>query len=269
VTPLQKAFDVFDRCPATKVLVAVSGGKDSLCTLDLAVRRYGAANVTGFLMTLVPGIECEWEPVRRLERRYGIRVIGVPHYDLGRLLRLGTYREPREEYDKLPWLKQVDVERAVRTQTGLEWICWGLKATDSTQRNALLKQCRGVEATSRRLHPIWAFRKQDVYGYLHVRKLPVPSITGGGTISGGITLTASCLLWLRDKCPHREHGGASRCYAKMLDVFPYAGVAIYRHEVLKVDPIADVKARFRKKKTHGEEAPPGAARAQSETREGS
>ncbi len=259
MTPLQTAFDVFARTPATKVLVAVSGGKDSICTLDLCVRHFGAKNVTGFLMELVQDVECEWAPVRALERKFGVKVIGVPHWDLAGYLKAATYREEREEHNKLRTLKQVDVENHLRKLTGVDYIAWGVRGSDSLTRNAWLKQCRGVDTKGRRIFPLYSWRKPDVYGYLHARKLPVPGIAGGGANSGGINVTPELLIWLRDRCPHRDPGGQSRCLERMLVAFPYAGVAIYRHEVMGIDPVAAVKARHRKTRSNGKAAAQGQA----------
>jgi 3'-phosphoadenosine 5'-phosphosulfate sulfotransferase (PAPS reductase)/FAD synthetase len=180
-------------------------------------------------------------------------VLSVPHWGLSGILKGATYRADRAEHRKLPTVTQADVERSLRTQTGLDWVAWGLRCTDSVHRNAMLKKIAGVDRAARRLYPIFRWRKQDIYGYLHARKLPVPGITGGGTINGGVNLRGPTLSWLKKNHP--------RDYAKVLERFPFAEVAVYRHDVLGIDPITDAKARFRKKKPHAE----GSAQAQAES----
>lgn len=237
MTALGDARDVFARVPASSVLVAVSGGKDSLCTLDLCVRHYGAERVTGFLMYLVRDLECEWRYVRQLEKRYGIRVIGVPHYEKARLLKNCILRPYFPGSERIRLLRQVDVEDHVRKLTGAEWIAWGNRATDSIVRGATLKACRGVDPKGRRLYPVWSWRKPDVYGYLRARKLPIPGITGGAqNATGGVSFDPPTLVWLKREFPAD--------FDKILREFPYAGAVVFRHEQMGIDPVAEVKARW-------------------------
>lgn len=214
---------VLARIPARKVLVAVSGGKDSLCTLDVCVRHFGRENVTGFLMELVKGLEVEWQHARRLEKRYGIKIHGVPHWTLSHYLRENAYRPYVTGSENIKALKQPDVEAFVRKELGAEWIAWGNRAADSVVRNAYLKRIYGVDEKQRRFYPLWAWKKPDVYGYLHARKLPVPGITGGRVQMGGVSLDPACLRWLRDHHP--------KDYRKILDVFPFAEAAIIKEEL--------------------------------------
>lgn len=71
MSPLGATKVALAQVPAPRILVAVSGGKDSLATLDVCIRHFGRENVTGFLMELVPGLECEWRSIRAVERRFG------------------------------------------------------------------------------------------------------------------------------------------------------------------------------------------------------
>lgn len=207
---------------APRVAVMVSGGKDSLCTLDVCVRAFGAKNVVGVLMYLVKDLDVEWRHARKLEKRFGIRIEGVPHWELSRLLKNCIFRPYVVGSENIRQLKQVDVENYIRKTLGAEWIAWGNRAADSVVRNAYLKRIGGVDMKQRRFYPIWTWKKPDVYGYLHGRKLPVPSITGGKVQMGGVSLDPECLRWLRDEEPQD--------FAKILDVFPFAEAAVIQLE---------------------------------------
>ena len=232
--------------PTQKVVVMVSGGKDSLCTLDVCIKRFGRENVVGALMYLVKDLDCEWQYVRKLEKRYGIEVVGVPHYELSRLLRDSVYRPVSVANQSIRLLKQSDTENFIREVTGVEWIAWGMRAADSIVRNAYLKRIQGVDQKQRRVYPIWTWKKPDVYGYLHARNLPVPKVTGGTkNFTGGVSLDPSCLVWMKEHFPGD--------YQKVLKVFPFAGAAVFRHETMGIDPVADAKAQFKARKQHAKE----------------
>ena len=203
-----------------KIVVMVSGGKESLATLDACVRAFEAKNVVGVLMELVKGLECEWAPIRLAERRHGVKVIGVPHFDLSRLLRNSILRPYAPGSEKIRLLKQLDVENYIRRITGFEWIAWGMRAADSTFRNAYLKKCHGVDVKKRRCYPVWTFRRNDVIGYLNAKRIPIPVGIAGKKDRGGISLTPECLAWMRKLHPAD--------YQKVLQQFPLAGGQLYR-----------------------------------------
>ena len=210
------------RAHTDKIVVMVSGGKESLATLDACVRVFKAPNVIGVLMELVKGLECEWAPIRRAERRHGIKVIGVPHNDLAKYIKHSTLRPYTPGSEKTRLLKQLDVENYIRRITGFDWFAWGMRATDSTFRNAYLKRCHGVDVKARRAYPLWTFRCRDVYGYLKAKRIPVPLGVGGKIDHNGVNLTVECLTWLRDKHPAD--------YVKVLREFPFAYGQLYRRE---------------------------------------
>lgn len=209
---------------SSRVACMVSGGKDSLCTLDVCVRHFGADRVVGVLMYLVKDLEVEWQHARKLEKRYGIKIHGVPHWTLSHFLKENAYRPYVVGAENIKALRQPDVEAFIRKEHDIDWLAWGNRAADSVVRNAYLKRIRGVDHKFRRLYPLWTWKKPDVYGYLKGRKLPIPAITGGRVQMGGVSLTAECLSWLRD-----NHPGDLR---KILDVFPFAEALLFRQEHL-------------------------------------
>lgn len=213
------------RVTGQKVMVAVSGGKDSICTLDVCIRHFGVENVSGFMMYLVPDLDVEWGPIRRIERRFGITVHAVPHYELARYVKYDIYRLSSPKTSKLRIKTQRDVEAFLRRAHKIDWFAWGMRAADGTVRNAYLKRIRGVDEQGKRVYPIWTWRKDDVFGYLRARGLPIPTpiAASNGGFSGGINLRADCLRWLRD-----YHPGD---YQKVLDVFPFAESALIREEL--------------------------------------
>lgn len=210
--------------PTERVAVFVSGGKDSIVTLDLCVRAFGRGRVEGVLMELVPGLDIEWRAVRVLERRFGVKVHGVPHWTRSHLLKESAFRPYVEGSEKIRALKLPDIERYAMAKLNCQWVASGAKAADSTNRNAQLKRVGGVEKASRRLYPIAWFKKADVYGYLRARKLPIPAMVGGKKQMGGISVTAECLRWLEKHSPTDLQ--------KLYNDFPFASALLTREDLL-------------------------------------
>ena len=232
VSPLAQARSTLADVPATRALVGLSG-KDALCTLDLCIEHFGVGNVQAFTMVLVRDLECEWAHIRRVQGRYkGLEVHQVFHWKLAEHLRRGIYRDYSAEAAKAPVLKQKDIENDLRQKTGIAWVALGMRCSDSLVRNAYLKgpSCVNfVAPREKRFFPIASWKKRDVYGYLHAKKLPVPPILGGGTVNGGVSLYGETLAWIEERHPDD--------FRKILEVFPYAraGVLKYRRdEALRV-----------------------------------
>lgn len=216
--PLVSARVVLRATGAKSMLVGLSGGKDSLCTLDM-VQRAGI-RAEAFFMYFVKGLEVEERILANVQRRLPDLVIHrVPHWTLSNALRQGRLGAPVADVGR--WQKLGDVEAYVRAQTGIDWVAYGMKASDGINRNFMLKKIYGFDAVGRRAYPIWKWTKADVYSYIRARGWPVPEVIGDG-LQGGVGLHPKTLLWLRAHYPGD--------YRKILDVFPLAEAAVFRFE---------------------------------------
>lgn len=152
------------------VLVGVSGGKDSIVTLDLA-RKY-AASVRGFFMYCVPGLGFQNRYLDYLSRRYEIEIDRVPHPIRSRWLRQGTYRLAPDR--QAPILSFADVYEQLRAETGSEWIVAGEKKRDSLQRRGMLTKSGGFDEKRLWICPLSDWSNRQVYCYLKERGIPLP-----------------------------------------------------------------------------------------------
>lgn len=210
---------------ATRILVGLSGGKDSLITLDLCVRHFGAGNVEAFYMSLVD-MDFELLKLDAASARYtpAIPVHVVPHWQLAGLYKRGIMRMPSAAAKALKsTLSLPDVEAHLRLHREIDWFAYGDRAADSVFRNARLRRCNGVELKPRRVFPIFDWKKPDVRGYLNARGIRSSSIVGGGTYSGGVSLRPECLRWIRDHHP--------KDFARLEAKFPLARAVILREEL--------------------------------------
>lgn len=207
------------------VLVAYSGGKDSLATLDLVVRHYGAAHVAAFFMYFVPHMDYARVICDYATERWGVPVQQVPHWALSELLREGTFCAERAD---CPRVKVVDVEAAVRSRTGKFWIGFGYRKQESIERRAMLTADwpGGMSRQRGGFAPIADWTTRDVRAYIRRHRIAIPSDVLASR-QFGITLAPVEMEWLRRNFPAD--------YERVLEVFPYARAQADRHQWIQND----------------------------------
>jgi 3'-phosphoadenosine 5'-phosphosulfate sulfotransferase (PAPS reductase)/FAD synthetase len=228
---LRRAHEKTDR-----ILVGLSGGKDSLVTLDLAVAEFGAANVVAFSMYLVAGLRCFEGPIDAAARRLGVRVEYVPHWMLGRLYKWAVLMHHLPGCAEWRETELGDIEATVRKRTGIDWIAYGHRAAESIERRGMLNRNQGFAAEQRRVYPIWRWRSSaavnDVWWYMAARQIPPPPTFGRHRLSG-VGLDAPTLKFISEHYPDD--------YERICVVFPNVLAAVgprpsKRHTLDRIDP---------------------------------
>ena len=158
---LKTASKITDR-----VLVGISGGKDSVVTLDLCRRFF--PKVTGFFMYLVKNLEFQEIALRHYERRYGIEIKRIPHFMLSEWLRYGTLRPP--DFD-VPIISTKETYDYVRSLSGTWWIACGERISDSIVRRAMIKHSGTIDDLRGRIYPVAYWRKQEILYYVKKNRL--------------------------------------------------------------------------------------------------
>lgn len=143
------------------VLVGFSGGKDSIVTLDLCMRHF--KRVQPFFMYYVPGLRMQEETIRRYEKRYGVDVIRIPHFEVSNFMRYGTFRDP-DPYVGIVSVK--DVYDYLRIKTDIYWIACGERIADSVVRRAMIKRSGSIDKERGRFYPLAYWTKSDVVNYI-------------------------------------------------------------------------------------------------------
>lgn len=208
------------------VIVGLSGGKDSLATLDLCVRAFGAERVKAFHMYLVRGLRCVEDGIRRCERRYGIEVLYVPHWMLGLAYKNATYMPHRRRADGWRDTKMTDIEMAVRAKLGLDWIAYGHRQNDSIERVGMLSRNGGLDRVGRRVYPLRSWNEVAVMAYLRARRIPPPpKLTILKRSMTGVSFQEDVLIAIRDEFPDD--------FEKIVEKFPYLPAKLARHEMKK------------------------------------
>lgn len=214
VSIARRTRELTDSC-----MVAFSGGKDALVTLDICHKTFN--RVEAFFMYLVPGLEFQEEYLRVIERRYGISINRTPHWALGRMLESSYYRwHTKQGVLSDHTVKLTDVENAQRKRTGVSWIAHGMRSTDSLQRRAMISQCRGIDIKARRFYPIASYSQRAVFSHIKHNKIPLPTEYRWGLKSSLALDSGDELLLLKKHSPGD--------YKKVLERFPFLGVLAER-----------------------------------------
>lgn len=195
------------------VAVAYSDGKDSRVVMDLCMRSF--KRVEAFYMFLVPGLECIEIPLAAAEKRWGIKIRRYPHWVTARLIRDGTYCNPKWTRDDMPDFKLHDVYALAMHDCRAGIIATGAKKADSAWRRRFMS-VKWAEL----VQPIAEWNKFDVLSYLKMRNIPVP-LTHEGNATG-IDLSSQAILWLYD-----TYLGD---YQKIREFFPFVEAVVWRRK---------------------------------------
>lgn len=209
-----------------RILVGLSGGKDSLVTLDLAVREFGAGNVRAYFMYLVKGLRCVETTIRWCERRYKIEVDYFPHWQLGMAYKYATYMPHYAKAAGWRDMRLVDVEQAARAKADATWLAYGHRMTDSIERVGMLKRIGGFDTAGNRVYPLWCWNEAAVMSYLRQRRIPPPPrLSILKRSMSGVGFQIDTLLAIRQRFPDD--------FEKIVEKFPFLPAKIAKHEMQK------------------------------------
>jgi phosphoadenosine phosphosulfate reductase len=179
------------------VLLAFSGGKDSIVCLDLASQVF--SHIECFYFYLVKGLSFVEAPLEFAKKKYDIKIHYVPSIPLIEAYRYGIYMPHYKEFVDIPALYYRDAENYIRLKTGIQWIIYGLRRTDSWVRRAILKKIDMFDLRNRKLYPVSDFTADEIRTYLNLRNIPLPE--QGGKRSFGVDLQVSTLKFIYANYP--------------------------------------------------------------------
>lgn len=203
------------RAETDAIGVAVSFGKDSLAVLDLCCRVF--RRVEGYYLYRVRGLSIVKGWADEVYRRHGVKVRMYPHFDLSRCYRHAVLQPHWKGLDKTPKIDMADIENHFRATAKVDWMAVGWRRNDSFSRALIMKSCAGYDPKSKRVFPLRAWKRSDVFAYLAERKIPVPPALGRKE-QGGLDFHPEALRELKEKHPAD--------YEAWLRDFPFSGIQI-------------------------------------------
>ena len=198
------------------VLVAFSGGKDSIVTLDLCFRYF--KRVIPFFMYLVPGISFQEKLLRWYEEKYNTDIIRLPHFETSDFFRYGTFRN--FDFD-VPIVSITDVYNYLRGETGNTWIAAGERINDSIVRRAMIKHTGSIDKKRGRFYPVAYWKKSEILQYIRFHKLKM----GEDSKKLGFSFRS---LSGKELAMVRKYYPAD--FEKILKIYPFAGASAERWE---------------------------------------
>jgi len=161
--PIQTAAALTD-----SVIVGFSGGKDSVVTLDLCTRYFRRVGV--YFLYYVPDLSFQERVLRWAERRYGVEIYRLPHWELAQFLQQGTWRPVDLD---VPVIEVADLYQHLRAHFNMHWIAGGERIADSIWRRAMIKQSGTIDLKRGRIYPVAHFTKAHILAYIKSHRLHV------------------------------------------------------------------------------------------------
>lgn len=213
------------------VIVAFSGGKDSIVTLDLCARNFKRIEI--FFMFWVLGLEFQEVLLRWAEQRYGVKIHRIPHFEIPRIMNLQLLSWYRPSSPEWRTVRIRELEDHVRRHFGneLQWIASGERKTDSLERRAMMTVSGQWDKARLHYYPIMEWRTSQVWKYIRLRHLPVPAEYS--------FLRRSWYGFVgRDLVQIKKHYPGD--YRRILEVFPFVDAITRRYELYGTDQLPEV-----------------------------
>lgn len=199
------------------VIVAFSGGKESIVTLDLCFRYF--KNVKPFFLYIVPDLSFQERTLKWYENKYNTEIIRLPHMDASMFFRYGCFRN--EDYT-FPIVSINEIYQYVRLQSDIWWIAAGERINDSIIRRAMIKNSGSIDVKRGRFYPVSAWKKQEILDYIKYHKLYI----GQDSKQLGFSFKS---LEGRELAMIKQH--FPNDYKKVLHIYPFAEAAVRRFEI--------------------------------------
>lgn len=198
------------------VIVAFSGGKDSIVTLDLCFRYF--KTVKPFFMYICPNLSFQERMLEWYEKKYQTEIIRLPHMGVSEFFHYGSFRNADTTF---PIVSINDIYQYVRLKNDIWWIAAGERINDSIVRRAMMKKSGSIDVQRGRFYPVSAWKKQEIMDYIkfHNLYLPIDSRKLGFSFR---SLDGNELLMMKRTFPDD--------YQKILHLYPFAGAGVMRAE---------------------------------------
>ena len=199
-----------------EVIVAFSGGKESVVVLDLCYRFF--KKVHPFFMYIAPDLSFQERTLEWYEKKYQTEIIRLPHMDVSEFFHYGSFRIPDPTF---PIVSINDIYQYVRLQTDTWWIAAGERIDDSIVRRAMMKKSGSIDVQRGRFYPVSAWKKREIIDYIKFHNLYL----GQDSRKLGFSFKS---LWGKELAMLKHY--FPQDYEKVLKIYPFAAAGVKRYE---------------------------------------
>jgi len=207
---IEAAFYDYKKC-----ILFFSGGKDSVCVLNLLEKYYSKKDIFLVFMPFVDGLK-ETELVTDMAKKQGYDIYLYQHWRYFVDKAQGSFCLPQGKPKKLS-----DVYKEVREDLGDLPIFYGAKKSDGMWRRLVTKNSKNMVNVHA---PIYGWSKYEVL--LHIRRNKLDYLKQEGDRISGVDLSEKYVLWAYENQP--------QSYQALKKEFPFLDVIIKRKE-LKIE----------------------------------
>lgn len=207
------------------VILAMSRGKDSLAAWVSLLAA--GVEVIPVHLYLIPDLEFVAQSIAELESYFDTKIYELPHPSIWRWLTEYVYMPPERcgviDATRVIAPDYPEIWAEFRTAHGLPddtWVATGVRAADSPMRRIAMQSYGPWRAGKGEVHVVWDWKIADVRRAIGDVPLPVDYEWFGRSFDG---------LDHRFLGPLRDHAPAD--YARVLEWFPLAELAIHRYEM--------------------------------------
>lgn len=216
---VQKSVDILKgRSYISRLLIGLSGGKDSLCLCEL-VRMAEITNVGYFNMEFLPDLRIQRELLDYACHRFNIpyeQIIKIPSEHFMKCMHFSAYTWYSECAKKdFPNVSRTDVFKAVsREHKGT--VVTGVKKADSMMMQRMINGNKGVC-----LYPMADWDLKDVLTFMKLRNIDIPPLTKKGCRGIGIS-DDNDLFFILENYPDD--------FERIERVFPFVRAAVLKYK---------------------------------------
>jgi len=198
------------------VIVAFSGGKESVVVLDMCFRYF--KKVQPFFMYICPNLSFQERTIAWYEKKYQTSIIRVPHMDVSEFFHYGSFRPPDYTF---PIVSINDIYHYIRLQSDIWWIAAGERINDSIVRRAMMKKSGSIDTQRGRFYPVAMWNKHEVIDYIKFHHLYL----GEDSRKLGFSFKS---LWGKELAMLKEYFPDD--YQKVIRQYPFAEAGVLRFE---------------------------------------
>lgn len=218
-TKVRKSVDILKgRSHISRLLIGLSGGKDSLCLCEL-VKMAEITNVRYFNMEFLPDLRIQRDLLEYACHRFNIpyeQIIKIPSEHFMKCMHFSAYTWYSEQARKdFPNVSRTDVFKTIaREHKGT--IVTGVKKADSLMMSRMINQNKGIC-----LYPLAEWDLKDVLMFMKLRKIDIPPLTKKGCRGIGIS-DDNDLFFIAENYPDD--------FERIEKVFPFVRAATLKYK---------------------------------------